>query len=356
MGSRTEVLEAAGGWPGLITRLVDRVDLEPELAGAAVAEILAGDVAPSRIAAFLVGLRAKGESAGELAGMLDAVMADAVRVSLPDDLLAAAVDVVGTGGDRSHSINVSTMAALVTAGAGVPVCKHGNRAASSSCGTADVLEALGVTVELSAVGVAACVEEAGFGFCFAPAFHPAFRHAGPIRRELGVPTVFNLLGPMANPAGVRRQVIGVADPQVAEVMVAALAARGATHSWVVHGAGLDELSTTGPSTVIEVRDGSTRRLTVDARDLGLDSVDASALVGGPPPVNAAVVRSVLAGDGGPHRDIVVLNAGAALVVADRAEDLTAGIAMACESIDSGRAATVLDRLVAVSGRVAGGDA
>lgn len=356
MGSRTEILEAVGGWPGLITRLVDGADLGPDLAGAAVAEILAGDVTPSRVAAFLIGLRAKGESPGELVGMLDAVMADAVRVSLPDDVLAAAVDVVGTGGDRSHSINVSTMAALVTAGAGVPVCKHGNRAASSSCGTADVLEALGVTIELTPAGVVACVEETGFGFCFARAFHPAFRHVGPIRRELGVPTAFNLLGPMANPAGVRRQVIGVADPRVAEVMVAALAARGSTHSWVVHGAGLDELSTTGPSTVIELCDGVTSRHVVDPASIGIDTVEPSALVGGPPEANAAAVRRVLAGETGPHRDIVVLNAGAALVVADRARDLAEGIARASESIDSGDAARVLERLVAVSARFAGGAA
>lgn len=351
MESPSEIIAAAGGWPGLIGRLLAGDDLGASLAGAAVAEILAGEVAPSRIAAFLVGLRAKGETVAELAGMLEAVMADAVRVPLSDDVLDAAVDIVGTGGDRSHSINVSTMAALVTAGAGVPVCKHGNRAASSSCGTADVLEALGVHIELSAAGVATCVEEVGFGFCFAPAFHPAFRHAGPIRRELGVPTAFNLLGPMANPAGVRRHLIGVADPRVAEVMVAALAASGSTHAWVVHGGGLDELSTTGPSTVTEWRSGTVTATVVDPTQLGLDLVDPAALVGGTPDVNAAVVRRVLSGEPGPHRDIVVLNAGAALVVADRAGDLAEGLVRAAESIDSGRAAAVLDRLVAVSGRV-----
>lgn len=356
MESRSEILEAAGGWPGLISRLLAGDDLGAPLAGAAVAEILAGEVAPSRIAAFLIGLRAKGETAGELSGMLAAVMADAVHVALPEDVLEGAVDIVGTGGDRSHSINVSTMAALVTAGAGVPVCKHGNRAASSSCGTADVLEALGVRIELTADGVAACVEEAGFGFCFAPAFHPAFRHAGPIRRELGVPTAFNLLGPMANPAGVRRQLIGVADPGVAEVMVATLAARGSTHAWVVHGGGLDELSTTGPSTVTELRSGAVSSTVVDPNELGLDLVEPSALVGGSPAVNADVVRRVLAGEPGPHRDIVVLNAAAALVVADRAGDLAEGLTRAAESIDSGRAAAVLDRLVTVSGRVGSGDA
>ncbi|MEY2974418.1 MAG: anthranilate phosphoribosyltransferase [Actinomycetota bacterium] len=354
MPSHTEILDAAGGWPGILTRLVDGEDLASEVAGAAVAEILAGDVSPARIAAFLVGLRAKGESASELAGMLDAVMADAVRVPLAEDLRDAAVDVVGTGGDRSHSINVSTMAALVTAGAGVPVCKHGNRAASSSCGTADVLEALGVTIELSPAGVASCVEEAGIGFCFAPAFHPAFRHAGPVRREIGVRTAFNLLGPMANPAGVRRQLIGVADPAVADVMVHTLAARGSTHAWVVHGSGLDELSTTGPSTVTELLDGAISRHEVDPVRWGLERVDAAALVGGGPEVNAAVVRAVLDGEPGPHRDIVVLNAGAALVVAGRVDDLGAGLAAAGESIDSGRAAAALDRLVEVSGRVAGG--
>lgn len=355
MDSPAEIIAGVGGWPGLIGRLLGGDDVGSSVAGAAVAEILAGEVAPSRIAAFLVGMRAKGETPDELAGMLDAVMADAVRVVLPDEIRDTAVDIVGTGGDGSHSINVSTMAALVTAGAGVPICKHGNRAASSSCGTADVLEALGVRIELSPAGVAACVEEAGFGFCFAPAFHPAFRHVGPIRRELGVPTAFNLLGPMANPAGVRRQLIGVADPGLAEVMVAALAARGSTHAWVVHGGGLDELSTTGPSTVIELRYGTVTSTVVDPTALGLDVVDASALVGGSPEVNAAVVRRVLSGEPGPHRDIVVLNAGAALVVADRAGDLIEGVEMAVESIDSGRAAAVLDRLVAVSVRVGSGD-
>jgi anthranilate phosphoribosyltransferase len=354
MVSHPEILEAAGGWPGLLARLLDGSDLGSELAGAAVAEILAGDVAPSRIAAFLIGLRAKGESAAELAGMLDAVVADSVRVPLDDEVREVAVDVVGTGGDRSHSINVSTMAAIVTAGAGVPVCKHGNRAASSSCGTADVLEALGVVIELAPDGVASCVAEAGIGFCFAPRFHPAFRHVGPVRRELGVPTAFNLLGPMANPAGVRRQVIGVADPDVAELMVHTLAARGSTHSWVVHGSGLDELTTTGPSTVIELRDGVITRHDVDPTRYGLDRAEPQDLVGGTPEVNADAVRRVLAGEMGAHRDIVVLNAGAALVVGGRVGDLGEGIAAARDSIDSGRAASALDRLVSVSVRVAGG--
>jgi anthranilate phosphoribosyltransferase len=337
-----------GGWPAVIAGLLARRDLAAEVATDAMRSILAGAATPAQIAGFLIALRAKGETAEEVTGLLTAVLEAGSVVPLADELRDRAIDVVGTGGDRSHSVNVSTMAALVTAGAGVPVCKHGNRAASSRCGTADVLEALGVALELSPAGVAHCIEVAGMGFCFAPRFHPAFRHAGPPRRELGVATAFNLLGPMANPGRVRHHLLGVADPLVGDLVASTLQRLGATSAWVVHGDGLDELTTTGVSTVLELRDGERRTFAVDPSDLGLAPASPDQLVGGSPDDNAAVVRRVLGGDAGPHRDIVVLNAGAALVVARRATDLPHGIELARASIDDGAAAAVLDRLVAAS--------
>jgi anthranilate phosphoribosyltransferase len=266
----------------------------------------------------------------------------AERVPLePDDL----VDVVGTGGDRSHSINVSTLAALVVAGAGGRVCKHGNRAASSACGSADVLGALGVVVELGPDEVARCVTEAGMGFCFAPRFHPAMRHAVPTRRELGVPTVFNSLGPMANPARVRRQVIGVADWSLAERMAQVLATLGSERVLIVHGHdGLDELTTTTTSSVLELRDGEIRSYEVDPTEMGLPTVEMAALRGAEAAVNAEYARRVLAGETGPHRDIVVLNAGAGLVAAGLVDGIASGVELAAATIDEGRAADALDRL------------
>lgn len=339
-----------GGWPSIITRLLDREDLPAAHARAAMATILAGDATPAQLIGFIIALRAKGETPEELSGLLDAVLDAAEIVPLSDELRDRAVDIVGTGGDRSHSINVSTMSALVVAGAGVPVCKHGARASSSKCGTADVLEELGVAIEADPAVVLRCVEEAGMGFCLAPRYHPAFRFAAAARREVGVPTVFNLLGPMANPGRVRRQLIGVANPQVAERMLASLRLHGSISSWVVHGGGLDELTTTGTSTVLSLRDGQVRSFTVDPVALGLAPAIPDELEGGTPDVNAEAVRRVLAGDHGAHRNIVVLNAAAGLVVAERASDLAEGIDMAAESIDSGAAARVLERLVEVSNR------
>jgi anthranilate phosphoribosyltransferase len=317
--------------------------------------ILAGEATAAQLIGFVVALRAKGETPEELSGLLDAVLAAATLVDLPDALRDRAIDIVGTGGDRSHSINVSTMSAIVTAGTGVPVCKHGARAASSKCGTADVLEALGVAVDLTPLGVLRCVERAGIGFCLAPSFHPAFRFAAASRREIGIPTVFNLLGPMANPGRVRRQVIGVANPAVAERMLASLRIHGSVKTWVVHGSGLDELTTTGPSTVLALEDDHVRSFVVDPVALGLPPAILEELEGGEPAQNADAVRRVLAGDRGPHRDIVVLNSGAALVVADRSATLAEGIALAEATIDSGAAAATLDRFVAES-QAAGADA
>jgi anthranilate phosphoribosyltransferase len=337
-----------GGWPALIGELIAGRDLNRDQTGAALSDILLGDATPAQIAGFLVALRAKGETADELAGLLSVAMSEASIVPLTDDERERCVDVVGTGGDGSHSINVSTMAAIVTAAAGAPVCKHGNRSASSKAGTADVFELLGVELELSPDGVARCVREAGIGFCFAPAFHPAFRFAGAPRREMGVPTVFNLLGPMANPGRVQRQLIGVADPTFARPMVEALAAQGLTAAWVVHGGGLDELTTTGSSTVLALHGGVVEEFTVDPQALGLAPAVAADLRGGAPADNADAVRRVLAGDLGPHRDIVLLNAGAALVVAGKVDDIAAGIEMAGAAIDDGRAESTLARMAAVS--------
>ena len=337
-----------GGWPALLTQLLDRHDLPAASAREAMSTILAGDATPAQLIAFAVALKAKGETGEELSGLLDAVLAAATLVPLGDDLRERAVDVVGTGGDRSHSINVSTMSAIVVAGAGVPVCKHGARGSSSKCGTADVLEELGVDINLGPEGVRRCVEEAGIGFCLATTFHPAFRFAGPSRREIGIPTVFNLLGPMANPGRVKRQLIGVANPAVAERMLASLRIHGSTKAWIVHGNGLDELTTTGTSTVLALEHGEVTSFQVDPLAHGLAPAIAEELVGGEPAFNAHVVRRVMGGDHGPHRDIVVLNAGAGLVVAGVASDLEQGIALAAHSIDSGAAETSLQRFIDVS--------
>jgi len=289
----------------------------------------------------------KGETVDELTGLLAAMLDHAEPVVLPPD--CEPVDTCGTGGDRSGTINASTLAALVVAGAGAPVCKHGNRAASSACGSADLLEALGVVIDLGPAEVAACVAQAGMGFCFAPRFHPALRHAGPTRRELGVPTVFNFLGPLANPARLRRQSLGVSDPAMAEKMIGVLAARGAERALVVYGHdGLDEITTTTTSTVLELRHGEIRTYVVDPAALGLAPATAEELQGGDPATNAELARRVLAGEPGARRDFILLNAAAGMVAAGLADDVAAGLKLAADAIDDGRAAGVLDRLVRVS--------
>ncbi|MBI4936143.1 MAG: anthranilate phosphoribosyltransferase [Actinobacteria bacterium] len=341
-------IDELGGWPALLTELLERRDLPAAHARTAMSVILSGEATAAQLIGFLVALKAKGETPEEISGLLDAVLEAGTQVPLSDELRDRAVDIVGTGGDRSHSVNVSTMAAIVTAGAGVPVCKHGARAASSKCGTADVLEALGVAVELSPEGVLRCVEDVGIGFCLAPRYHPAFRFAAPSRREIGIPTVFNLLGPMANPGRVRRQLIGVANPAVAERMLASLRLHGSHRAWVVHGNGLDELTTTGPSTVLALEDDTVRTFTVDPVELGLAPAIPDELVGDTPEVNAEYVRRVMGGEHGAHRNIVVLNAAAALVVAGVAPTLEVGLEQAMRSIDSGAAAATLQRFIDVS--------
>ena len=335
------------GWAAVIGTLSSGADLTPERARAAMAEILDGAATPAQIAGFIVALRMKGETVDELTGLLDAMLGAAERVDLPADM--SVVDIVGTGGDRAHTINVSTLAALVVAGAGGRVCKHGNRAASSSAGSADVLEALGVRIDCGPEDVARCVREAGIGFCFAPRYHPAMRHAGPTRRELGVPTAFNILGPLANPAGAKRLMIGVADGAMADRMAGVLARQGAERALIVHGDdGLDELTISTTSRVVDVRAGSVETYSVDPTTLGIDPAPAQSVVGGDPATNAALARRVLSGEHGPHRDIVTLNAGAGLVTAGLADDLESGLATARAVIDDGRAARALDALIAAS--------
>ena len=340
-------LEDVGGWSAILGTLSRGHDLTGEEAQAAMAAILGGTASEAQIAGFIVALRLKGETVDELRGMVEAMLAAADRVHL--DVEGPVVDVVGTGGDQAHTVNVSTLAALVVAGAGVAVCKHGNRAASSATGTADVLAELGVRIECGPEDVARCVAEAGIGFCFAPRFHPAMRHAGAVRRQLGIPTAFNFLGPLANPAGVRRLMIGVADPTMAERMVGVLAARDCERAMVVHvNDGLDELTVSTTSHVVELHDGKIEAYEIDPGAFGIARATPDALVGGDPATNAEMARRVLAGEEGPQRDIVCLNAAAALLTAGVVDDLMEGLEAGRASIDSGSAATALDRLVALS--------
>lgn len=348
-------LEEMGGWPAVLGRLMKGESLTSVAAAAALDDILEGNATSAQIAAFAMGLRMKGETVEEMTGLVRAMLERCEHVPLSAELADAVMDTCGTGGDRSHSINVSTIAAFVAAGAGARVCKHGNRAATSAAGSADVLEALGVVIDLGPSGVARCIEEAGMGFCFAPRYHAASRHAIPARRELGVPTVFNFLGPLANPARPRRQVVGVSDPAMAEKVIGVLEANGATRAMVVYGHdGLDELTTTDTSTVLSLEDGRVHAFVVDPVELGLAKVPLDTLRGGSPEVNAELARRVLDGESGPHRDIVLLNAAAAVTVAGLAADLVAGLEVAASSIDSGRAAEVLERLVQVSKEAAAG--
>jgi anthranilate phosphoribosyltransferase len=353
-------LEDLGGWGDVLTRLTRGDDLGALEAGAALAEILAGRATPVQITAFIFGLRCKGETVEEMTGLVGAMLAASTAVPVAASLQGRLVDTCGTGGDRSGSINVSTVAALVVAGAGVPVCKHGGRAASSLAGSADVLEALGVAIDLGPAGVARCIEEVGMGFCFAPRYHPAMRYANPVRRELGVQTVFNFLGPLANPARVRRQVVGVGDPSMAGTMAGVLAGNGATDVAVVHGAdGLDELTTTGLSTIVTWSAGGGAdparavATTVDPRSLGLAPATLADLRGGDATANARHAMRILEGAPGPHRDIVLLNAAAGLLVGGVVPDLAAGLARAARSIDDGAALAILHGLVEVSQDAAG---
>ncbi|MGE3190296.1 MAG: anthranilate phosphoribosyltransferase [Vicinamibacterales bacterium] len=332
----------------LIEKLARPADLTAAEAAAAMDAIMAGDAAPAEIAGFLVGLRMKGERPAELVGLARAMRAHAVPLSRP---APGAFDTCGTGGDRSGTFNISTAAALVVAGCGVPVAKHGNRSVSSRCGSADVLEALGVTISATPAVVEQCLAEAGVAFFFAPVFHPAMKHAAAARRDLGVRTAFNLLGPLTNPAAPARQIVGVPRPELTELLARTLQQLGSTRAWVVHGAdGLDELSTTGYTKVSECLPDSVKTFYLHPAEFGLAKATPAALAGGDAADNAAIVKRVLSGEAGPARDVVLLNAGAALLVAGAAGSVAEGIAMARRGIDSGAAASALARLVAVSGQ------
>lgn len=306
--------------------------------------IMSGEATPSQIGALLMALRVRGETVDEIAGAVTVMRAKMLGVSAP----ANAIDIVGTGGDASGSYNVSTASALVVAGFGVPVAKHGNRALTSRSGAADTLAALGVNLELSPQGISRCINEAGIGFMFAPAHHSAMRHVGPTRVELGTRTLFNLLGPLSNPAGVKRQLLGVFSPEWVEPLAHVLKDLGTEAAWVVHGDGLDEMTLTGETNVAELKDGKVRTFAVSPEDAGLKCCDAASLKGGDAEHNAQALRELLDGKPGAYRDITLLNAGAALVVAGKAKDLREGAAFAATSIDSGNAKTALDTLIAVS--------
>ncbi|CAI9419640.1 anthranilate phosphoribosyltransferase [Nocardioides sp. T2.26MG-1] len=333
-------------WPEVLGALVAGSDLSAAQTSWAMGEILSGEATGAQIAGFAVALRAKGETVEEVTGLVESMYGLATPITVPGRLL----DVVGTGGDRSMSVNISTMAAIVAAGAGARVVKHGNRSASSQSGSADVLESLGIRLDLPAARVAAVAEEAGITFCFAAAFHPAMRHAAVPRRELGIGTTFNFLGPLTNPARAQAQAIGCADLRMAPVMAGVFAARG-VDAWVFRGDdGLDELTTTTTSRLWWVHDGEVRESAVDAADLGFARATPDALRGGDVAHNAEVVRRLLAGETGPVRDAVLLNAGAALAVYDAPatapdQALAAGVERAREALDTGAAAAVLDRWV-----------
>ena len=342
-------------WPALIGQLIKGESLPGDAAAWAMNEIMAGAATPAQIAGFGVALRMKGETPAEVDGLASAMLALAAPLTIPGRL----TDLVGTGGDRAKTVNISTMGAIVAAAAGARVVKHGNRAASSACGAADVLEALGVVIDLPPAATEKLVQETGMVFLFAPLYHPALRHTAVPRRELGVPTVFNFLGPVANPARPQAQAVGVADPRMGPVLAGVLAARGSS-ALVFHGDdGLDELTTTGPSTVWVVREGSVAQARFDPADLGVPRCQPDDLRGGDPATNAAVARAVLGGQPGPVRETVLVNAAAALAAgagAPEAAGLTAALAdgyqRARQAVDSGAAAALLDRWAAASQRMA----
>ena len=313
-------------------------------------EVMSGHASPAQIAGFIVAIRAKGETSEEMAGMVEAMLDAAVTVDLGDDV----VDSVGTGGDGAGTFNISTTAAFIAAGAGAAVAKHGNRAASSLTGSADVLEALGLRIDVSPEATVRMVREIGFGFFFAPIYHPAMRHAGPVRADLGVRTVFNFLGPLANPARVTRQAVGVSDAAMAGKMIEVLRHMGSRHAFVFHGAdGLDELSTTAPSSVYRLANDEITRTELTPEDFGVTRAERDELRGGDAATNAAITRGILSGDSGPQRDIALVNAAPVIVVAGLADGLTEAMDLGAGAIDSGRALGVLDRAAELSNELAG---
>jgi anthranilate phosphoribosyltransferase len=329
----------------LIGQVATGAQLSREEASAAFDSMMSGEATPSQMGGLLMALRVRGETVDEITGAVAAMRAKMLRVEAPPN----AIDVVGTGGDASGSYNISTCAAFIVAGAGVPVAKHGNRALSSRSGAADVLAALGVKIDLPPAAIAHCIKEAGIGFMFAPAHHPAMKHVGPTRVELGTRTIFNLLGPLSNPANVKRQMVGVFSRQWVEPLAQVLKNLGSERAYVVHGSdGLDEITTSGSTAVAALEDGRVRTFEISPADVGLQQVKPEALRGGDADANALSLKTVLEGKKSPFRDVAMFNAAAALVVAGVAKDLKAGVAIAKKSIDSGEAEGRLDRLIAVS--------
>ena len=329
---------------GLLAKLVEGRVLSSEEAHAFFAACLRGEPTPAQVAAAVTALRIRGETVDEIAAFATAMRDAALTLDHPYDV----IDTCGTGGDGQHTFNISTAAALVLAGAGLKVAKHGNRALSSKSGSSDVLSVLGVNLAATPAQQLRALETAGIAFLFAPTYHGAMRHVGPVRAEIGFRTVFNLLGPLSNPAGAKRQVMGVYDPRLLEPLAQVLGRLGATRAWTVHGQGLDELTTTGPTEVAEWKDGTVRRFTVTPQDAGLPLASIDDIRGGDAEVNAAALTALLAGERGPYRDIVLLNAAAALVVGERADDLAQGVTLAARVIDDGHAAQALAALVAAT--------
>ncbi len=331
-----------------IDAVVSGQSLTMEEASSVMREIMEGEATPAQLGAFLTGLRLKGETTQEIAGMARVMREMALRVEVDGEL----VDTVGTGGDGKNTFNISTATAFIAAGAGLKVAKHGNRAASGSCGSADVLEALGVQIELSPVAVAQCINEVGVGFMFAPAFHPAMRHAGPVRREIGIRTVFNILGPLTNPAGAQTQLLGVAFPELGGIMAEVLGLLGSHHAMIVHGAGgLDEISLSGDTSVWEVRGGQVEEWTLRVEDTGLPETPIEAIRGGSKEENAATMRRLFQGEQGPVRDMVLLNSAGVLMVGDKAETIRQGVEMSAGIIDNGAALAKLDQMIEVTQRL-----
>lgn len=327
-----------------IAKVANRESLTSAESREAFNILMSGEATPSQIGGFLIGLRVKGETVDEIVGAVSTMRDKMLAVEAPAD----AVDIVGTGGDGTGTYNISTLAALITAGAGVPVAKHGNRALSSKSGAADSLSELGVKLDIAPQLIGRCIGEAGIGFMFAQTHHAAMRHVGPSRVELGTRTIFNILGPLSNPAGARRQLLGVYSPQWLRPLAEVLRDLGAEHVWVVHGSGLDEITTTGETQVCALENGEIREFTLTPGDFGVDTVDLSALKGGDGKVNARALRAVLSGEKNAYRDVALCNATAALVIAGKGETIADTMKIAAQSLDSGKAALALDRLIAVS--------
>jgi len=329
----------------LIGKVATGAELTVQESATAFDRMMSGEATPSQMGALLMGLRVRGETVDEITGAVTTMRAKMLAVAAPQE----AIDVVGTGGDASGSYNISTCAAFIVAGAGVPVAKHGNRALSSRSGAADVLAALGVRIDIGPEAIARCISQAGIGFMFAPLHHPAMKHVGPTRVELGTRTIFNLLGPLSNPAGVKRQMVGVFSRHWVEPLAQVLGRLGSERAMVVHGSdGLDEITTAGPTSVASLENGAVRTFEISPEDVGLPKADPKRLLGGDAEANATALLSVLKGEKGAYRDVAMFNAAAALVVAGRAKDLPDGMALARTSIDSGEAEGRLDRLIAVA--------